>query len=533
MTRLELLVVMVLAATAVAAGADLRADPEVGAIVRNGGFESGGHSYADHWRPLPGGLRMHRVRNQAGEHSLYLELREDGDGGVQQIVELPAHRRLSLRLLATCWTTDDSLLIAGLVRSADGVVLTEAVVDGIERGEVAASFETGPGGPAELLVRLVGAKGDRALLDHVRIGPPLPPQEARGPDFTGTDLVLAPGDGLRVDADFDPGLLQQAAEMLREALEDTTGSATARVAAAVSVSVARPETTQWPARESYHLTVSGDGVTITAAAEQGAFWGMMTLIDLIRAEPGGGARILAADVEDGPALPWRMGSHHALEELPHSQNAARSLARLKLNMAFVSHDWSDAPERDAAAVAALREVGLEPIIGITADSPVLPEAAMADSRSRLGTRIFAVEPWWDRDPVRGRLDWGEPGLRAALDASRASTVIVPAFTYLGHLSNGGGRYEALPTDEVKRWPREVVACLLPATHSEAAAAEVAAAEARGLRYVVLADRELQGAEAAVRARERYANCLGVAIMQWHEGQTRAADLAWRGTSAGA
>ncbi len=498
-------------------------------IVANGEFDAGGRTYADHWRPLPGSFRMHRRSDSTGEHSLYLQLRADGDGGVVQVVDLPPGRRLSLRVLATCWANGNDAVVAGLIRRGDGLVLAEIVVDGIERGEMAADFETGPGGPAELMLRLVGDKGARASIERVTIGPPIEARVVGRPAFgTSRDLVLGPGDGLRIDADFAPRLLPAAAEMLQEALEDITGQATERTAATVSVSVPQPESTEWPARESYHLTVRDSGVTIEAPAEQGAFWAMMTLIDLMRAEPAGGARILAVDVADEPALPWRIGSHHALEDRAHSENAARSLARLKLNMVLVGYDWSDPPERDTGAVAALRTVGLEPIIGIATDCPVRPEAALADARARLDASHFLVEPWWDRDPVRGQLDWGEPGLRAALDAAEEITAIVPAYTYLGHHDNGGGEFEALAPGELDDWPGEVIACLLPETHSGAAGEEVVAAEAKGVRYIIVDDRELEGTAAAVRARQRTTSCLGVVITQWGELQEQAANTAWRG-----
>ncbi len=504
------------------------------AVVLNGDFAAGGYSYADHWRPLPGRFRMLRRAEPGGRHSLYLQLREEGDGGVIQTIDLPPRQTLSLRMLATCWANGDDRVIASLIRVRDGIVLAEVVVDGIERGELAVNFATGPGGPAELMLRLVGHRAARCSIEYVAIGPPVATDRGAGPVFAPHhDLVLAPGEGLRVDADFTPRLLPAAAEMLQEAIEDLTGRPVQRVAAGVSISVAQPESADWPARESYHLTVGEGGIKIEAPAETGAFWAMMTVIDLLRREPDGGSRILAVDVEDKPTLPWRIGSDDRLGEPSHCRTAARALARLKLNLALVEYEGEGEHRGDTAAVAALRAVGIEPVLIISADCPLPPDAALADARARLGARCFVVEPRWHREPVPDRLDWSEPALQAARVAAGEVTVIMPAFAVTGHRDNGGHQFEALPPEALDDWPREVVACLLPPTHSEQAARAVVAAEAGGLRYVIFDDRGLNGAAAAVRRRERDTGCLGVMITQGHELRQKAADLAWSGLSVSA
>lgn len=364
-------------------------------IVANGRFDQGGYTYVDGWRPLPGGgFRMLRKAVPGDGHSLYLQLREDGDGGVAQTVLLPANRTLSLRMLATCWAKGSDCALATLTRRSDGAVLAEVVVDGIERGELATNFYTGAGGPAELLVRLVGGAGARASIEYVEIGAPVNEAcEIGRAVFSGADLVLRPGEGLRVDADFTPRFLPTAAEMLQEALEDVTGRPTERVAGAVTVSVPQPETTDWPARESYHLSVCSTGITIEAPAEQGAFWAMMTLIDLIRPEPDGGARILAVDAHDQPALPWRIGS--AWKGGPLA-NSVRRLARLKLNLAEVGVD--ELADGQALA-AALRSVGIEPAVYLPAAPNGDTAASLEQASARAGLRYLvtgAPDGWVER-----------------------------------------------------------------------------------------------------------------------------------------
>ncbi|GEM_PF-6507977 len=401
-------------------------------VVRNGHFDSGGRSYASGWRRLPGSSRVCRIENELGEHSLFLKLREDGEAGVVQTVQVPPRRSLSLRLLATCHTSGEAAVVATLTRIADGVVLAEVTVNGIERGTLAQGFESGRGGPAELMLRLVGDAGSSGLIDRVAIARPVQACEARPPDFSGLDLLLAQGQGLRVDAGFEPRLLPQAARMLQEAIEDLTGARTTEIGAGVFVSVAQPEATGWPDREAYHLTACESGVTIRAAAEEGAFRGMMTLMDLIRAEPAGGARILAVDAEDRPVLRWRVADGPIGAEIA---NSARAIARLKLNMAVVDPGREDAP----ALMSELRSVAVEPVLMITADDADDLTGVTQDAIERLGARYLLVEE--PSDEVRAFAQrnarevtvltaasadgWPVPRLVALSDAGSGSGALIP------------------------------------------------------------------------------------------------------------
>lgn len=498
-------------------------------IVQNPHFKTGGMSYADHWRPLPGPLRMHRTMRETGEHSLLLQLREDGDGGVIQMVHLPARRSLSLRLLATCHADQDCAVVATLTRAADGQILAEVVVDGIERGVLAEAFETGPGGPAELTVRVVGEEDGRALVDRVSIARPVAARHARRPDFSGRDLLLARGQGLRVDADFEPTLLPAAARMLQEAIEDVTGAPTASVAGTVTVSVDEPQATDWPERESYHLSVSETGAQIAAPTEAGAFLGMMTLIDLVRPEPEGDARVLGVHVSDRPALPWRIGSDPGLAKPATCANAARKLARMKLNMALVPRDETGGGA-DEAATAALREVGIEPVVVVSGDAEGGPRAAMANAVARLDARCVLVSPpLMDAPPPGAPLPWESAPLSEvaefAADRRGEVTVIVPAAART--IADDDEKVVGVPIG-FEGWPEEIVASLYPSRDAEQALARMATLDSDGIRTVVYHFGELDGVMRALRAREGGYACRGALIT----GETpEAADRAWRGLPA--
>lgn len=470
-------------------------------LVRNPHFEAGGHSYATAWRPLPGSFRMHRVIGEMGEAGLFLALREDGDGGVSQVITLPRNRRLSLRMLATCWTERDCSAVATLTR-ADGTVLAEVVVDGIKRGMLAESFNSGSGGPAELAVRVVGARGGRAIIDSVFIGPPLETASADRPRFTGLDLVLAPGAGLRVDADFRPRLLPQAARMLQEAMQDLSGHPVSATDAAVMVNVKQPPATVWPEREAYHLRVTEQGAHISAGAEEGAFWGMMTLIDLLRPEPDGGVRVVAVDVDDRPMLPWRIAGAVSSTD---PANEARRVARLKLNMAVVSYPRDDCAE----LVAELQSVGIAPVIFLSGNVADDLPAAMEDAVSRLGAHHLLVVP-----PSTPAADVSPPLLAvAAFARERADdvTVIVPV-----------GGASPMARDG---WPAEVVA-LVPSTDPDT----LRWCSESGVSFVVAEedDQEPAAVRRALEARADGSPCLGAMIMSPRHGTDHQADLAWRG-----
>ncbi len=540
MLRRITIAAVVLAVASCVAGAEVFVGPQAPQrgleIVMNGEFEQGGMAWAAGWRPLPGAFRLHRVQREAGEHSLFLGLRDGGDGGVMQVVNLPAHRALSLRVLATCHTSTEAAVVATLTRVADGVVLAEVVVDGIERGVLAEGFDSGPGGSAELMLRVVGEKGSEALIDSVAIAKPVQACDARPPDYAGADLVLAQGQGLRVDADFEPRLLPQAAQMLQETLEDVTGARTTSIGAGVSVSVSQPEATGWPERESYRLKVCETGVTITAPAEEGAFHAVMTLIDLLRAEPGGGARILAVDVQDKPALPWRIAS---AADFSDPANAARTLARLKLNMALVDYEDEVGP----AIIDELRSVGVEPVIRVSAGQTDGVGAAMRDAVERLGARYVLVSPPSTPAAEDGAVrphHWDEPPLAqvAAFAREHAGevTVVVPASravtTPLHSVVEFNISSVVLVTPD--GWPREVVA-VLPARPGGMDGEYLESWHDAGVRYVLTDWTFLQPETVAQALGERAAGaaCLGVevgldGVRGAEQLAEQMADLAWRG-----
>ncbi len=57
--------------------------------------------------------------------------------------------------------------------------------------------------------------------------------------------------------------------------------------------------------ESYYLSVNSSGVIIEAPTERGAFYGLMTLLQLIGTSSSGQPVPMACTINDWPDLPWR------------------------------------------------------------------------------------------------------------------------------------------------------------------------------------------------------------------------------------
>jgi len=238
-------------------------------------------------------------------------------------------------------------------------------------------------------------------VEWVSIGPPLG-EESRIPAAYGPrggDLVLNCGEGLTIHIPESVALTNGAA-MVQEALAELMGSQPQKLATQVQVTVDEPPASEWPARESYHLEVDKRGVRIHAPAQQGAFWGMMTLIDLMRNEAGGRVRIQAVKVQDQPDLPWRVGTPPgALGTAAEQVNTVKKLARLKLNMACVAVDdleaaRADSVERFERLFESLRAHGIEPIavvgLGRAAMGLDVQKSVMGAAIEKLQARYLAI-----------------------------------------------------------------------------------------------------------------------------------------------
>lgn len=493
-------------------------------IVRNGDFETGGKMWFAAWRPLHGPVQCLRA-GEEGHKYLHMRLRAEGDGGLTQAVELPPRQTLSLRILATAWDIADGGVIVDLVRAADGKVLAEIAVGRIVRGIVGCNFDTGGGGQAWLTVRLQGPEGGQGAVEWVRIGPELAEDERQQTVYRGGtgDLVISPGEGLKVETP-PSRLLANGAAMVREALAESMRSKPTRIGAMLRVTVSGPRVVEWPAREGFRLEVDAEGARIEAPTEQGALWGMMTLIDLIRGEPGGGVRILSAQVNDRPDLPWRMGWAEGLAGDPSVMlNGIKKLIRLKMNMVIVAAGTPSAGPDDwelrGQSVAPLaRQWGLEPVAALSSclsPSPETLEAAARAAIEELEARYLMVDlccgPW-------------DSALAQRLGAVARS--FDPPVTLLSRFA-AADRPQAEARAILNDWPREIVMiCDGECLDSPQLGPALRSFAAQGAPYLLEADGDAAAlARSALAARARGERCLGLA--GWGPDLEETANAAWR------
>ena len=482
-------------------------------IVRNPDFAAGGRTWSAGWRPLPGEVRVLRG-DQEGRHCLTMVLRGDGDGGVVQQVTLPARRRLSLRMLATAWDTPSGGVVATLIRLSDRQVLCELLVADIVRDQVSRSFDTGSGGPAELMVRLVGDAGGRGRVDWVRIGPLVSERIQQWPVEFGPperDLVLSPGEALSFEQAPGSPALAAAVEMVQQALGETAGTPATRPGPPVTLP---PPGTG--ASEDYRLVVSPDGVRI----EGNARWALMSLIDLMRREPGGGVRIPAVAVSDAPHLPWRGGW---VEGPPDAAtNAVRRLVRLKLNVALIPATTSSQGEGDwevigrEACEQALRH-GIVPVAVLTCIGQPTGDAL------RLAAETVARNL-----PVQYLL-LSHPGAwnPTVADAILAALAGLDHPTHVIAVLDAEGRGRADVVSTLDAWPAQVMlACPQSALRSDEVAAAVGRAGRRGVSWLVMVDEDPAAAAVmAASARARGDRCGG--LIAPPDDPEPTANAAWR------
>ncbi|WP_426663301.1 glycoside hydrolase family 20 protein [Rhodanobacter aciditrophus] len=96
---------------------------------------------------------------------------------------------------------------------------------------------------------------------------------------------------------------REIATFLRDAIRAQTGIAVREGAGAHAIELKLDPAVQ--GEEAYHLTVTPQQVTVSASTDQGLFWGVQTLRQLLPLEKSTRAEIPAMRIEDAPAYAWR------------------------------------------------------------------------------------------------------------------------------------------------------------------------------------------------------------------------------------
>ncbi|MFH0964833.1 MAG: glycoside hydrolase family 20 zincin-like fold domain-containing protein [Planctomycetota bacterium] len=185
----------------------------------------------------------------------------------------------------------------------------------------------------ELRFRLSGEGEGTALLDGAYLSRPLLRPAVQSVQWAGVSSDFALSAELAYVLEGDPGdVLTTGLAILRKDLAKLGPTlAQEPVADAPIVIAIGDAATDAPADrspEGYYLKVDAAGVRIAAQTERGAFYGIMTLVQLLASDADGKPVVIGSEITDWPDLPWRALNRGSAGLTPEW------MARRKLNVAF-------------------------------------------------------------------------------------------------------------------------------------------------------------------------------------------------------
>ncbi len=265
-------------------------------------------------------------RDRCGQYALALDPTQAAPAGVSQQVDVKPGMNLqaSVDVNHRAFPGATKLVIED---AASGRVLAESGISGVNPKwqSVQVSFQSiSP----KLRVRVVAEGEGSLLVDNVEITPPriTPPlQQVQW---------LPAAQNFRIPAKLQVSVQGRAGKAIEGGLEllsrdlgrhNVSVTTTKSQAAPLKILIGSGYAVKGKGNESYSLAVTSKGITIKAVAEAGAFYGLMTLLQLIDSRAGKPV-LLACKVTDYPDMPLR-GSLYA---------DAEQSARWKLNTVMES-----------------------------------------------------------------------------------------------------------------------------------------------------------------------------------------------------
>ena len=309
-----------------------------------------------------------------GTHALAVSGRPGAVGGLEQAVEVPPGQNLVLCAdLAVPLLNEGALTVS--VASADDVLTEIPAIESLGRWQThRANFQSPEDGAVTVRVTVTGDVG-LVYLSNVAIATPDAAITAVGARFVSADR------NLRLDEKLwyrfrggDEDIVRNGIGILAAKLGEITrgrvsldeGEGAPQLT--VSVEGLPTDDSPWWTQESYRLRCSEAGLNITAQTGVGALYGLMAVPDLLSRAPEGGRQLIAAELNDRPAMPFR-GTYMA--GLPRDKGArlawCRRLAALRINAVVIEDGiwWQldDEDQRKAArdAFADFRDHGINPI----------------------------------------------------------------------------------------------------------------------------------------------------------------------------
>jgi len=223
----------------------------------------------------------------------------------------------------------------------------------------------------QVRMRIIGTGTGQVRLDHARLGPPLiipPVKHVRW--FPASENFSLSGT-LTVSVQGRAGpALGGALDMLAQDL-DKLNIKLMRLKQGVGqlqIDIGPEYGVQGEGAEAYSLLVNPLGIWVQAKDERGAFYGLMTLLQLIKSSEDGKAVAIAGEITDYPDMPMRgvflTGGSITGKGL---EEDLQVMARLRMNTAIASLDTyhyktdPKAKDRIQQFLQACRRFNLEPI----------------------------------------------------------------------------------------------------------------------------------------------------------------------------
>ena len=178
-------------------------------------------------------------------------------------------------------------------------------------------------------MRVTATGEGTALVDGAYLSPPRLRPAAQCVDWgrASNDFTFPPMLDYQVDGDVTE-LLLTALEILRKDLAALGVGLENRPSTGAALSISTNDVPSSRGDEAYRLNVTPHGIRIEAAGERGAFYGVMTLLQLLARRSDGKAVAVACSIDDWPDLPWRALNRGAAGLTPEW------MARRKANIAF-------------------------------------------------------------------------------------------------------------------------------------------------------------------------------------------------------
>ncbi|MBM3473346.1 MAG: hypothetical protein FJX75_08775 [Armatimonadetes bacterium] len=310
-----------------------------------------------------------------GRTILSLTSEANGRGGVEQSVEVPPGRNLSLSADLEAPLLEGGRLSVG-VWSADRL-LGEVALDHAEGQwkRHASILQSPPDGRVTVRVQAEGPVG-LAYVDNIAVEEIAEVVPAARAQFVEAERNLPLGDRLDVRLPEPvPDLLTRGIAILARRISEVTGGAVTLAAGegepqlTVAIDDDTPPTSPWwQADQSYVLACSEAGVRLSAPNVLGALYGLMALPGLLDQAPDGHWQLLAVRLEDAPDLPLR-GAY--MGGLPRDRNErlawCERFAALRVNAVIIEDGiwWQLDNERERQtaldAFSDFRAYGIEPI----------------------------------------------------------------------------------------------------------------------------------------------------------------------------